>query len=421
MGSALLKAALGSLLVYALPLVTPHLTLPFGTALVMGWMEGRPALWMAAEAMLGLFAQDIAFFAGWRYFREPSRAKLLTYIGVFAVLCAAINWAYLGVIPKYFLTDSSGWQEVGDWTEECYLEGYALPDVDTPPDLSLERAGRAVVMESATQKMAMLEAPGCGLEPLGARWSNADPAIHGVSASGTVLFSRPENRWFVARGEQADPAELAAPAGAQHPDPVLSTDGAWIAWVVRPPGVALTPVSGGEARSITLEAHAPGSFRLDFLDMESETLVVARNEKEFLTLDLEGREKAQPWRPDDVEAWVGTVRRLDGGWAAWDAYQEDEPYRLQWSLPPGAGLHTARRGYRIRGAALDPAGRRIAVSVSGRYNFDMADAVYVLRAGDGEVEWLRSHPRFTRSRVAFLGEDHFAFDDTDGVRVLRAP
>ena len=418
MGSPIVKAVIGALLVYALPIVTPHSTLPFGAALVLGWFDGKPPGWMAAEAVLALVAHDIAFFVGWRYFRKPEKSRLLLYIGVFPVLWAGINWAYLQAIPQYFLTDSASWEETGDWAQARLLEGYALADVETPPDLSMELAGSAVLMDTETLEMALLAMPEGRVEPLGLRWSNGDPTIHGVTAAGAALY-REGGEWRVLPAPAAPSVTLEAPAGADHPDPALSGDGLWVGWIAKGPRAVLTPVDGGEPRTIDLAPFAPGSFRMDSLDMARDSLIVARGETEFLTLRLDGSEKAPSWTAPNVKAWAGTVRRGAGGWLAWDAYQEDDPYRVEWSLPAGDGLHAARKGYRIRMAALAPSGRYLAVSEEGRYNFDAPEAVYVLDAASGETVFLRAHPRFTRSRVAFLGEDFFAYDNAEGVCVMR--
>ncbi len=148
-------------------------------------------------------------------------------------------------------------------------------------------------------------------------------------------------------------------------------------------------------------------------------MTVARNEEEFLTLGRDGSVRWGPWNPPGLKAWAGTVRHLEEGWVAWDAYRDDEPYRLEWSLPSGAGTHQLPRGYGIQSAAVAPTGSYVALSIDGRYSFSMPDAVYVIRTSDGSEVFRKSLPQYNRSQVAFLTDEFFAYRDGNDVRALR--
>ena len=45
------------------------------------------------------------------------------------------------------------------------------------------------------------------------------------------------------------------------------------------------------------------------------------------------------------------------GWAAWDTYQEDEAYRVEWRLAAGQGEHRVPKGRRIQTLAVHLEGR----------------------------------------------------------------
>ena len=45
---------------------------------------------------------DLAFGAGWWYFRKPSGGKRFAYMAAFPLLWWVINWTYLTAIPGSF-------------------------------------------------------------------------------------------------------------------------------------------------------------------------------------------------------------------------------------------------------------------------------------------------------------------------------
>src|SRR5437763_8405538 len=89
-------------------------------------------------------------------------------------------------------------------------------------------------------------------------------------------------------------------------------------------------------------------------------------------------------------------------WLAWDAYREDDRYSLAWSLQFGSGSHRVPLGRTIHSAAVDQAGKWIAVSVGTGLKIGKAqDAVYVLSSADGHEVLRRYLPVYTRSPVTF--------------------
>jgi len=75
---------------------------------------------------------------------------------------------------------------------------------------------------------------------------------------------------------------------------------------------------------------------------------------------------------------------------------------------------------------VDPDGAYVAISeTTALRDYNVQDAVYVLRTSDGKEVWHRNLPTFARSSLAFLGEKYFVYTDSDGahstVRVLQMP
>jgi outer membrane protein assembly factor BamB len=118
---------------------------------------------------------------------------------------------------------------------------------------------------------------------------------------------------------------------------------------------------------------------------------------------------------------------VGSGWVAWDAAREPgERYRVAWSLASGRGTHEALRGRSITAVKVDPDGEYVAISeTTAIRDYNVEDAVYVLRASDGKEVWHRNLPSYARSSLAFLGEKLFAYTDSDGahstVRVVQIP
>ncbi len=435
MSHVLPKGIAASFLVYLFPLIGPHTLQPWGVVIVMELTEGldqRDPLWVAADLALAVTLQLFAALLGCWYFRRADWKRLLAVLPAVPVLWAALMWSYLGAIPHYFLIDNSRRAEIDTWPEQCRVANAYLPSVKTPADLSLEKAGRAFVARLPHSDLGILQMPGCEVSELGIRWSNYSPRIHSVTVTGAVLYSlhdKASNQWswWVLNGPGAEPRALVQPAYTEHSEPILSTDGEWVSWVQRipvkkpqtRPAVLIESVQAEDRLTIDLRPFAPSSFRLDHFDRSVGEVVLTRGEEEFLGVGLDGSLHWGPWNPEGIKAWAGTRRQMQGGWVVWDAYQEDEPYRLAWSLAEGKGSHTVQRGYRIESASVDPQGRYIAVSIGGQYTFEMPDSVYVMKTADGSEVFRRYLSQYNRSQVAFLGSEFFAYKEGNSIRVLR--
>jgi hypothetical protein len=212
------------------------------------------------------------------------------------------------------------------------------------------------------------------------------------------------------------PAGHSSSSGA----PILSTDGEWVAWVVLR-RVFLRPRVGGEKeRIVDLSALGPASYSLQKLDMQSGELMLWTTDR-LITVGLDGMLRKEFGRPVAARPQQNTYLEMGESWIAWDAYRDDGPYLMEWSLRSGAGTHRVLLGRTIHSAAVDRAGKWIAVSVGTSLNIGTArDAVYVLSAGDGLEVFRKYMPRYSRSPVAFL-DGFFVYSDSSGVRVVRVP
>lgn len=221
---------------------------------------------------------------------------------------------------------------------------------------------------------------------------------------------------------------------------MLSDDGLWLVTVRRPSPppasaqIVLYRLADGASRVVDLEPLGLGSFapagaRLIVNKaglLESGEIHLSRNSGEFLSVGLDGRAASAPVRPEGIEGTL-SFRRIEAGWAAWDAYVEDRPYTIVWNTALGRGSHTVPKGRGISSLDLDPEGRWIAYSTSAIYNLGgVADSVIVISAVDGKEVFRDSLPSYTRSDVAFVGPGRLAYTAWDGVppteaRVVVAP
>lgn len=97
-----------------------------------------------------------------------------------------------------------------------------------------------------------------------------------------------------------------------------------------------------------------------------------------------------------------------------DAYVEGRRDRAAWSTRVASSQYEAPLGRSITDAALDASGRFVAVSTTTVLNIGaIRDTVVVMRARDGAERFRRSLATYTRSVVAFLGADRFAYSSLD--------
>src|SRR5262249_51834643 len=141
----------------------------------------------------------------------------------------------------------------------------------------------------------------------------------------------------------------------------------------------------------------------------------------LLVANLDGAHRTLPL-PPGVKPLSNTVMLSEHGVLAWDGYQEDEHYHIAWATDAGAGLRRIPKGSAITAAAIDASGRYVAFSTTTTLNIgSVRDTVAVLRTSDGRDVFRRFLPRFSRTNVAFVGQDYFAYSDGVNTHVLRVP
>ena len=432
-------ALAASFAVYSLPIVGPHGWWFFGVALTQGF-AGEIG-WKALNLAVAAAVQSAAFgLFYWAFRGRVWRVLLLVPPGM--LLFVGVQWAYLIAIPSLFLIEDDTAPEVTGWEEHCTLSEYALID-----HIRADRAAIALAAEAwvvgGDLDLGLLRVPGCEVTPLGFKWSNVSPLVHHAVPRGGAIYSlqdrgSTERRLFLKPEPAAEPRALKQPEDTGYPKPVLSGDGAWIGWLQRVgrakgkpgvPQVRLEQWETGEEKIIPLKAMMPASFELMKIDPASGTVTLSRHSRtrrEFLSVNLEGEVVWGPFRPNTVDASSHSFRKVEGGFVSWDRYQENEAYRIEWSLAGDSGLYRIPLGRGIRSLAVSPDGRYIAVSVNTNLNIgDIDDSVFVIRAADGREVFRRYLKVYTHSAVAFLGDGFFAYtesrDRPDGLRVLKIP
>ena len=406
--------------------------------------DRKEPLWLAADFGLAAVLQLAACLLFYWVLRAPSWRRFLVLAPAAPLFLVFLNYTYLIAIPTIFLIEPDQAAEVNPWTEECSAPDYLIADVPSPPNLTMARSGQVWVYRKADSKLGVLAMPGCELTPIDLRWSNADPLISHAITGGRVVYSTRnretnERSWWLLDGPGGEPRPIQPAAQIGYARPVLSADGEWIGGLQRVgkskrspgvPRVLLQRISAGavtgEEKLIELEHLTPASFELLAADMGAGTVLVVRNHREFLDVDLDGRVRGEALRPDQVEASANSFLRAGAGWVAWDSYKDRGAYRIQWSVAGGSGIHRVLKGRGITSLAADPKGRYIAVSVHTNLSIgDIDDTVYVIRTDNGEEMFRRYLPAYSRSGVAFLGSEYFAYSESEDrdhrVRVLRIP
>ena len=210
---------------------------------------------------------------------------------------------------------------------------------------------------------------------------------------------------------------------------ILSNDGSAVAWLRRvaassppiPLEAVIRRVGGDGEKVVDLSGLGRGGLQqLIQFDSDAGELIFVRGLSELIWVGIDGRLRKTMAKPDGVEPQPQTYRLVSNGWVAWDAYRENQPYRVAWSLPHGTGHHQIPKGRGITSLAVSPDANWIALSVtSGLSIGSTQDAVSVLRVTDGMEVFRKYFPKYTRSTVAFSDTGRFIYTDLEGVRVLR--
>ena len=244
-----------------------------------------------------------------------------------------------------------------------------------------------------------------------------------VVPGAALLFYKQETRtgmqtWQVARRGTGDLIPVDAPPAVPK---ILSSDGEWTGWLDGMQIVVRNVDAAKPEVRVDLSSFGPASYVLSNIDMRSGEILLSRN-NEFMILAMDGHVRSTIRLPANVAVQPTTFKRVGNGWVGWDAYRDEGPYQVEWSLPSGKGNHHVLKGRSINSVAVSPAGDLIAISVATALSIgNVQDAVYVLRASNGREVFRRFLPRYTRTNVLFPDKDHFLYSTEGKTLLLRVP
>ena len=421
--------------VYLVPLVTVHWIDLFGVVLARELAAGdKVTAWKAADVALAVLLQAAIYLVAWWSAARGMAIAIGVGLAVLVPVTMAANVAYLYAIPVYFLIEPDADADRSTWAEACAISGYSLDPVRAGLSRGLERRGETWIRSDDGMQYAILRTPGCTIEPAAIPATPLTPGLHQALPDGSLVFvtlergTAAQTFWLLRRGAK-EPRALQPPQGATESPPLVSDAGDWVAWTrrsaTRELSLWIEPLESGDAFAFTHPLLQRATVVPLELDMAAREVTLNRDLSSFVRLRLDGTPSWGPLQADAIAAQDGTFRYVDGQWLSWDAYVEDGRYRLAWLTPAGAGRREVPRGRSITAAALDPRGRYVAISTTTALNIGaIRDTVLVFRTADGSELFRRSLPTYTRSQVAFLGEEYFAYTEVENgvsrTRVLIA-
>lgn len=439
--SRTLLALLLSCLVYLVPIVHVHGGTVLGIYLWVMLVDGRgefEPLWKALSAGLAV-ALQLSWFVALRWILFGSWVRWLLLAGLVPATAVTVVLAYLLVIPTLFLIESDDVPETGNWPVACSVPGAATAGLPTGVTLALERAGEAWI-HSGASGYGVLSGPDCNVVPRKLFFPGIYASIGFVGPGGAAYYTMDSDgdgqfeHWYMGQGRRS-PQRLDVPVQTGQWMPVADTAAEALAWLesqrgddgrVRGNEIVVRTLPDGPQRRIPLHMERTASLRLIDFDLAAGRFIILRNYTAFYAVGLDGWANEAPIEPAGFDHVGTNVRLLAGGWVAWDGYRDNGRYRVGWSLPAGAGVYEIPKGRGIMAVSVDPAGRYIAVSVSGTLSIgSVRDSVRVVKVADGMEVWRRYMPRYTRSQVAFLGSGQLAVTQVEGsdirIDVLEVP
>jgi hypothetical protein len=429
--------------VYAIPLVGPHAAWFLGESLLQGFSNTPQIAWMATNVAVAVAAQVLAgvvlywsLGGGW--------ARKIALLGVIP-LAAALNVAYLSAIPAVFLIEADTAAELNAWTEHCFVRGAELRHIQTsvtqaspaprawwaalPPD------GRGTLLRVPDCSLTDAVLPKAGESPEG--YLDFFTEFQFTSPEGAAIIEQRDRRtsvrtWLMLVNPGAPLQPLAVSSDRYQSSPVLSRRGDAVAYLETVVGSGppvrhrvqvrkATPESTAPELEVDLGSLGPASYVLMDVDTRTREILVWRDDRP-LVVGFDGQSRPVPFEPGEIHAQYSTYLRLGQGWVAWDAYREAGSYQIGWSLPGGSGRHRTNTGRSVTSAAVDPAGRLIAISETTTLSIgDARDVVYVLRTDTGREVFRTYLPRYTRSQVVFFEGGLFGYSNLEGTRILKVP
>jgi hypothetical protein len=359
-------------------------------------------------------------------------------------LAMALNIAYLGIIPAFFLIEADTASEINTWTEHCFVQSVVLrpvrSTVQTAHGVRTWWAARAPdgrdtllrVPECETTD-AVLPAP--GKSPEG--YPDFSLGLLFASPDGAAIVQQMDGRtsrrtWWTLAHPAASLHRLTEASETFESAPILSRSGNAVAYVTTipesgPPVLSRVRVRKAFPESTAVEADidlapfGPALYAALDVDAEAREVLLWRDDRPLL-VSFDGQSRPVRFQPKDIDAQSTTYLRAGDGWVAWDAYKETGPYQIGWSVAAGSGKHRTNSGRSVTSAAVDATGSYIAISETPTLSIGNArDVVYVLRTNDATVVFRRYLPRYSRSQVVFFEDGFLGYSDFAGTHVLKTP
>ena len=321
------------------------------------------------------------------------------------------------------------------------MAGASLAQVHASPFSPLERNAQTLIYFGARDRHALLTLPECRVEELpemaqrrgrggiqvlpgGAQLVRSYPPTGGAATEGAYVYGYSPHLSVipVAVAKDLFPGE--------REFPILSEDGGWLAVLrtIRTPAenrneIVLRKPLTGESRRFWPHGIEINWHELVAVDVVNREIVLARGLREYLWINFDGRLMRGPVNTGAVQAQPPTFRWAGNGWFAWDAYRDDGPHGFRLKTAALDRYVSAEKLRSLNHAAISVDTRHAAMSLQTQHGrvLWLRDAVVVLDTASGQEIFRRYLPRFTRTPVAFPGNEFFAYGEPDRVRVLRLP
>ena len=434
-------AFIGSFGVYLIPLVGPHAFYLVGEALVSEIGSDRSRTWVATDFGVALLAQ-LAVWLVLRWSLEGPSVRKLTWLLAFP-LAMGLNVAYLAAIPAYFLIEPDTAGETNALDEHCFVRGVSLMSIRTGVNQPVDGA-TAWWTQKPDSRYALLRLPDCSVTDAVLPTPTLQPGGHVdfliglqfASPDGPAIVERTETgpglrTWF-GLFEPGGPLEPLVPPGEVEGPPIVSRSGDAVAWMQRvagsgPPVLERVLVRRATTNSqiaevdVELGPLGAASYVLMDVDATARELTLWRNEQPIV-LGFDGRERPLSFDRGAMRPQSSTYLRVKDGWVAWDAYRDEGPYQVAWSLGSRSGTHRTNAGRSVTSAAVNPTGSLIAISETTTLSIGNArDVVYIVRTDTGAEVFRKYLPRYARSPVVFFSGGLFGYSDLEGTHVLTTP
>ena len=436
-------ALLGSFGVYFIPLIGPHAAWFLGEAFVPGVNGDRSLAWMAADVSVAVMSQIAAGLALY-WSLAGSWARKFIWLGIIP-MTMALNVLYLSAIPAFFLIEPDTASELNTWAEHCFVRAVELRSVRSSAIQTGQGARARWAARPPDGRDTLLRVPDCkttdavlptpGKSPEG--YLDFFTSLEFASPDGVAIVEQRDRRsngrtWWTLTNPVAPLQRLAESSETFQSPPIISRRGDAVAYVITapdsgPPVLSHVLVRKATPGSVAFEAEidlaplGPASYVLLDVDAEAREVLLWRDGRPLI-VSFDGQARPVSFEPGDIRAQSSTYMRVGDGWVAWDAYKEDGPYQIGWSLGGRSGRHRTNTGRSVTSAAVDPTGSYIAISETTTLSIGNArDVVYVLRTEDGAAVFRRYLPRYSRSEVVFFEGGFLGYSDLEGTHILKIP